>query len=582
MNHFEELRQDVLHAIKGRQAKGDLPADLVVDRVTAEPPRDTGHGDVATNAALVLAKQAKMPPMAIADLLAPDLLQLDKVTDVQIAKPGFVNLRLKDDFWRTEIRAALTAGLDFGRADLGKGEAVNVEYCSANPTGPLHIGHGRGTVFGDALSNLLEKMGFAVTREYYINDGGIQIDHLARSVHYRYLEALDQAFDEPPEGFYPGEYLIPLGQAIAEEAKDRWQHAWEADWMPVFRSRAITAMMETIRGDLKALGVNHDVFTSETVMVDEGKIDEAFAMLEEMGLVYEGILPPPKGKPVEDWEPVPLLLFRATQFGDDIDRPLKSSTGELTYFGKDLAYHFDKFRRGARQLIDVFGADHGGYVKRMGAAVKALSQGGGTLDVKLCQLVNLLDGGQPIKMSKRAGRIVTLRDVIDEVGKDVVRFIMLTRKNDAPLDFDLAEVTAKSRDNPVFYVQYAHARIRSVERHAEETGLTVDPARLKDADLGLLANDYEMALVKQLAQYPRILISAAVQHEPHRVAFYLGDLAASFHALWNQGKEQPALRFLVSDDAALTEARLALLGAVRVTIASGLSIMGVDPVEEMT
>jgi len=582
MNLFEELRQDVLDAIADRQAKGDLPNDLTVDRVTAEPPRDASHGDVATNAAMVLAKQAKMPPMAIADLLAPDLLRLDKVVDVQIAKPGFINLRLNDDIWRAEVRAALTKGLDYGGADIGKGERVNVEYCSANPTGPLHIGHGRGTVFGDALANLLEKMGFAVTREYYINDGGIQIDHLARSVHHRYLEALGVAPAESPEGFYPGEYLIPLGQEIAGEAKDRWQHAYEADWMPVFRSRAITAMMEAIRGDLQALGVSHDVFTSETAMVDEGKIDEALAMLEEMGLVYEGTLPPPKGKPVEDWEPVPLLLFRAKQFGDDIDRPLKSSSGELTYFGKDLAYHFDKYRRGGRQLIDVFGADHGGYVKRMQAAVKALSQGGGTLDVKLCQLVNLLDDGQPIKMSKRAGRIVTLRDVIDEVGKDVVRFIMLTRKNDAPLDFDLAEVTAKSRDNPVFYVQYAHARIRSVERNAEEASLTVDPEGLSKADLGLLSDDYELALIKQLAQYPRVLASAAIQHEPHRIAFYLGDLAASFHVLWNQGKEQPALRFLVSNNTALTEARLALLGAVRITIASGLSIMGVDPVEEMT
>ncbi len=582
MNLFEELRRDVLKAIANRQAKGDLPGDLIVNRVNAEPPRDAGHGDVATNAAMVLAKQAKMPPMAIADMLAPELLQLDKVTDVQIAKPGFINIRLSDDVWRAEIQAALTAGLDYGRADIGKSQAVNVEYCSANPTGPLHIGHGRGTVFGDALANLLEKTGFVVTREYYINDGGIQIDHLARSVHHRYLEALGVAPAEPPEGFYPGEYLIPLGQDIAGEAKDRWQYAAEVDWMPVFRSRAIASMMETIRGDLKALGVSHDVFTSETAMVDEGKIDEAFAMLEEMGLVYEGTLPPPKGKPVEDWEPAPLLLFRATQFGDDIDRPLKSSSGELTYFGKDLAYHFDKYRRGARQLIDVFGADHGGYVKRMQAAVKALSQGEGVLDVKLCQLVNLLDGGKPIKMSKRAGRIVTLRDVIDEVGKDVVRFIMLTRKNDAPLDFDLAEVTAKSRDNPVFYVQYAHARIRSVERNAEDAGLSVDPEGLSHANLGLLSDDYELALIKQLAQYPRVLASAAVQHEPHRIAFYLGDLAASFHVLWNQGKEQPALRFLVSNNTALTEARLALLGAVRTTIASGLSMMGVDPVEEMT
>ena len=582
MNLFEELRQDVLQAIKDRQAKGDLPDDLVVDRVTAEPPRDPSHGDIATNGAMVLAKQAKMPPMAIAEMLVADLKGLDRVENAEFAKPGFVNLRLCDDVWRDQVKVALAAGRNYGRSDIGKGGGVNIEYCSANPTGPLHVGHGRGTVFGDALANLMEKMGFSVTREYYINDGGIQIDHLARSVYHRYLEALDAAPAEPPEGWYPGDYLIPLGREIAAEDKDRWQYAAEIDWMPVFRSRAITAMMQSIQADLAALGVEHDVFTSEAAMVDEGKIDEAFAMLEEMGLVYEGTLPPPKGKPVDDWEPVPLLLFRATDFGDDIDRPLKNSSGDLTYFGKDLAYHFDKYRRGGHQLIDVFGADHGGYVKRMQAAVKALSQGRGTLDAKLCQLVNLLDGGQPIKMSKRAGTIVTLRDVIEEVGKDVVRFIMLTRKNDAPLDFDLVEVTDKSRDNPVFYVQYAHARIRSVERNAEEAGFSVNPEQLMEADLALLEDPFELALIKQLAQYPRMLASAAIQHEPHRIAFYLGDLAASFHALWNQGKEQPSLRFLTSDRAPLTRARLALIGSVREVIASGLEVMGVDPVEEMT
>lgn len=582
MNLFEELRQDVLQVIANCQAAGDLPGDLVTDRVTAEPPRDPNHGDVATNAALVLAKQAGMPPMAVASLLTAGLSSLDRVVGVDVAKPGFVNLRLDDDVWRDQVRQALTMGKDYGQADLGKGDAVNVEFCSANPTGPLHIGHCRGTVFGDALASLLEKMGWAVTREYYINDGGIQIDHLARSVHHRYLEALGAAPSDPPDGWYPGDYLIPLGEKIAEEDKDRWQYAAEVDWLPVFRSRAIAAMMAAIRGDLAVLGVTHDVFTSETAMVEEGKIDEAFALLEEMGLVYEGTLPPPKGKPVEDWEPVPLLLFRATRYGDDIDRPLKSSSGELTYFGKDLAYHFDKYRRGAHQLIDVFGADHGGYVKRMQAAVKALSQGGGALDVKLCQLVNLMDGGQPIKMSKRAGRIVTLRDVIDEVGKDVVRFIMLTRKNDAPLDFDLAEVTEKSRDNPVFYVQYAHARICSVQRNAREMGLPVEPARLLDADLGHLGDPAELALIRQLAQYPRILASAALQHEPHRIAFYLGDLAASFHALWNQGKEHPTLRFLMTDAIQVSLARLALIGAVQIVIASGLDVMGVEPVEEMT
>ncbi|MGI9435174.1 MAG: arginine--tRNA ligase [Geminicoccaceae bacterium] len=581
MNLFDTLRQDVLQAIADRQAAGDLPDGIDANRVTAEPPRDSSHGDAATNAALVLAKQAKMPPMQIAELLAADLALLKDVSAVDIAKPGFINLRMTDDFWRLQVRHVLLGGKDYGRADLGKGEMVNVEYCSANPTGPLHIGHVRGTTYGDALAKLLEKMGWSVTREYYINDGGIQIENLARSVHHRYLEALDAAPPEPPEGWYPGDYLVPLGQKIAEEDKERWQHAAEVDWMPVFRSRALGAMMAMIRDDLVALGVEHDVFTSEAAMVDEGKIDEAFALLEDMDLVYEGTLPPPKGKPVDDWEPVPLLLFRATRFGDDIDRPLKNSSGELTYFGKDLAYHFDKYRRGARQLVDVFGADHGGYVKRMQAAVKALSQGDGSLNVKLCQMVNLMEGGQPVKMSKRAGQIVTLREVVDKVGRDVVRFIMLTRRNDAQLDFDLKEVTEKSRDNPVFYVQYAHARICSVQRSAKEAGLPIDPVQLADADLGLLGDPAELVVIKQLAQYPRVLASAALQHEPHRIAFYLGDLAGSFHALWNQGKEQPSLRFLVSDSASLSTARLALIGAVQTVIASGLDVMGVEPVEEM-
>jgi len=582
MNLFEQLRQDVIEAIATRQAAGDLPQDLETSRINAEPPRDESHGDAATNAALVLAKPAKMAPMAIAEMLAADLAKLDSVDTVDIAKPGFVNLRLATDVLRNQVRLALEAGADYGRADLGKGEAVNVEYCSANPTGPLHIGHGRGTVFGDALANLLEKMGFSVTREYYINDGGAQIDHLARSVHYRYLEALGEAPAEMPETMYPGDYLIPVGQKIAEDDRDRWQYAAEADWMPVFRTRAIAAMMTLIKGDLDALGVHHDVFSSEASLVADGKVDEAFALLEDMGLVYEGTLPPPKGKPDDDWEPVSLLLFKSSDFGDDVDRPLRSSGGDLTYFAKDLAYHLDKYERTARSLINIWGADHGGYVKRMQAAVKALSQGGGTVDVRLCQLVNLLDAGQPIRMSKRAGRIVTLRDVVDEVGKDVVRFIMLTRKNDAPLDFDLAEVTEKSRENPVFYVQYAHARIRSVQRHAEEAGLSTTPATLKDADLGLLKDPAELALIRQLAQYPRILAFAAVHREPHRIAFYLGDLAASFHALWNRGNEHPELKFLQSEERETSLARLALIGAVRIVLASGLGVIGVEPVEEMT
>ncbi|MEM9441769.1 MAG: arginine--tRNA ligase [Pseudomonadota bacterium] len=582
MNLFENLRQSVISAIETRQAAGELPADLDTGRINAEPPRDESHGDAATNAAMVLARPAKMPPMAIAEMLAADLERLEIVESAEIAKPGFVNLRIHHNVWRDQVRLVLASGAEYGRANIGRGEPINVEYCSANPTGPLHVGHGRGTVFGDALANLLENMGYAVTREYYINDAGVQIDHLARSVHYRYLEVLGDPPPDMPENMYPGEYLIPVAEKVVEDDRDRWQYAAEVDWMPVFRSRAITAMMDLIKDDLEALGVHHDVFSSEAALVAEGKIDEAFSLLEEMGLIYEGTLPPPKGKPVDDWEPVPLLLFKATSFGDDVDRPLRSSNGELTYFAKDVAYHLDKYRRGGRELVNVWGADHGGYVKRMKAAVKALSQGGGSVDVRLCQLVNLLDHGQPIRMSKRAGRIVTLRDVVEEVGKDVVRFIMLTRKNDAPLDFDLTEVTEKSRDNPVFYVQYAHARIRSVERHASELGLPTEPSALKDADLGLLGDPAELVVMRQLAQYPRILAAAAVHREPHRIAFYLGELAASFHALWNQGKEQAELRFLLPDAQSTSVARLALIGAVRTVIASGLAVIGVQPVEEMT
>jgi len=435
-------------------------------------------------------------------------------------------------------------------------------------------------VFGDALANLLAKMGFDVTREYYINDGGAQIEMLARSVYHRYREALGDT-PLPPEGWYPGDYLIPLGQEIADQDLDRWRDAWEADWMPVFRTRTLAAMMALIRVDLAALGVEHDVFTSETDLVDNGEVDAAVALLDGRGLVYTGTLPPPKGKPIEDWEAVPLLLFRSTEFGDDIDRPLKGSNGEWTYFAKDLAYHLDKYRRGFADMIDVWGADHGGYMKRMKAAVAAVSDGEGDLDLKVCQLVNVLDGGQPLKLSKRAGRIVTLRDVIDEVGKDVVRFIMLTRRNDAPLDFDLAKVTEQSRDNPVFYVQYAHARICSVRRHAATAGIDVEPSTLAEVALDGLQEPGELALIKHMAQYPRALEAAATHHEPHRIAFYLTELAASFHALWNQGKEHSELRFLQPDQPKQTMARLAMISAVQVVLASGLEVMGVRPVEEM-
>ncbi len=467
------------------------------------------------------------------------------------------------------------------RADLGGGRSVNVEFCSANPTGPLHVGHGRGTVFGDALANLLARLGWRVTREYYINDGGAQVDQLARSVHHRYLEALGLAPAAPPAGWYPGDYLIPLGREIALRDGERWRFASESDWLPEFRPLAVEAMLALIRDDLAALGVEHDVFTSEAALIEAGRIEQTLDQLARAGLVYTGTLPPPKGKPSEDWEPVPLLLFRATAFGDDSDRPLKNSKGEWTYLAADLAYHLDKIERGAEELIDVWGADHGGYVKRLQAGVRALSAGRVELDVKLCQLVNLLDGGQPLRMSKRAGRIVTLRDVVEEVGKDVVRFIMLTRRNDAPLDFDLAKVTEQSRDNPVWYVQYAHARICSVQRHAQGAGLATGREDLAGVALAPLTEAGELGLLRQAAAWPRVLEAAALHHEPHRIAFYLTDLAATFHALWNQGNERPELRFLRPDAPALTRARLALVAAVQVVLAAGLEVIGVRPIEEL-
>lgn len=581
MSAFARIAALVRGAVERLVAEGALPPGLAFDQVQVEPPRDPAHGEAATNAALLLAKPAGAKPMDLARALAGALAAAPEVVRAEAAPPGFVNLVLQPDFWRREIPAALTAGTAYGRVDLGRGRPVNVEYCSANPTGPLHVGHGRGTVFGDALASLLAHMGWAVTREYYVNDAGAQIETLVRSVHLRYREALGEPIGPIPEGLYPGDYLVPLGRALAERFGSRYRDAPEADWRDLFAREAVAAMLARIKDDLAALGVRHDVFTSERGLVESGKVEEALAFMEEKGLLYTGTLPAPKGKPVEDWEPVPQLLFKATAYGDDTDRPLKRSTGHWTYFAADIAYHLDKWRRGFDRMIDVWGADHGGYVKRMQAAVKAFSDGKATLDVRLCQLVNLLDGGKPLKMSKRAGRIVTLRDVVEEVGKDVFRFIMLTRRNDAPLDFDLAKVTEQSKDNPVFYVQYAHARIRSVFRHAAEQGLPCDPPSLAAAPVERLSDPAELELVRAVASWPRALEQAAVHGEPHRIAFFLQDLAALFHALWTKGKEQPELRFLLAEDRALTLARLALLEAVRTVIAAGLGIIGVTPVEEL-
>lgn len=582
MNAFAQFHALVLAEIEALTAEGLLPAGLDTSRVAVEPPRETSHGDMATNAAMVLAKPAGMAPKALAETLVARLARLPDVTGAEIAGPGFINLRLADSYWQARIADVLAAGTDYGSSKTGAGRRVNVEYVSANPTGPLHVAHARGAVVGDALASLLAKAGYDVTREYYINDAGAQVDTLARSAHLRYLEALGEGIATIPEGFYPGEYLKEVGAALAERDGDKWRGLPEETWLVPVRRFAIDMIMGWIREDLALLGIEQEIFSSERALVEAGGVERALKTLEDRGLLYIGTLDPPKGKAPEDWEPRPQTLFRATEFGDDVDRPLKKSDGSWTYFASDIAYHYDKFRRGTPEMIDVWGADHAGYIKRMKAAVTAVTGGAGSLDVKVCQLVRLLRDGQPVKMSKRAGTFVTLREVVEEVGKGVLRFIMLTRKNDAPLDFDLAKVMEQSRDNPVFYVQYAHARAHSVLRNAaaELPGIASGIDNVAP-DLHRLTDSGELALIKLMAGWPRLVESAAEAHEPHRIAFYLYDLAAAFHALWNRGKEEAGLRFILTEDPALTSARLAMVRAMSLTIASGLGIFGVEPVEEM-
>jgi arginyl-tRNA synthetase len=583
MNLFAVFRQRILDAVAALIGEGALPPGLELTGITAEPPREASHGDVATNAAMVLAKSARMKPRDIADKLAPLLRRHPDVVAVEVAGPGFINIRLSDAFWHRQLVEVLGAGTAYGDSSIGRGRKIDVEYVSANPTGPMHIGHCRGAVFGDALSNLLAKAGYQVCREYYINDAGAQVDVLARSAYLRYREALGESISIP-DGLYPGDYLKPVGAAIAARDGERWFGLAEAEWLESFRAYAVDAMMVLIREDLAALGIRHDLFTSELALYRNGKVQHAVDTLKARDLVYRGVLEPPKGKQPEDWEPREQLLFRATAYGDEVDRPLQKSDGSWTYFAADIANHFDKFERGYSAMIDVWGADHGGYVKRMQAAAKAMAGNDDVvLDVKICQLVNLLDGGEPVKMSKRSGSFVTLREVVDEVGKDVVRFIMLTRKNDAPLDFDFARVTEQSKDNPVFYVQYAHARAHSVLRNAatEMARQEISADVLASADLGRLVHPAEIGLIKQTAGWPRIVEAAAEAHEPHRIAFYLYELASTFHGLWNMGKEDASLRFIVAEDRALTLARLALIRGLATVIASGLAVLGVQPVEEM-
>jgi arginyl-tRNA synthetase len=579
MNPYRHFIGVIEAALGAMQAAGELPAALDFAAITAEPPRDPAHGDIATNAAMVLAKAARKKPRDIADALLSRLKANPDVVDGAVAGPGFINLKLADSFWLERLGECLKEGVAYGDSTMGGGKKVNVEYVSANPTGPLHVAHARGAVVGDALANLLAKAGYAVTKEYYINDAGAQVDTLGRSTYLRYKEALGEAIGAIPEGLYPGEYLKDVGAAIAQRDGARWIDKPEADWLPAMREFAIGMLMAEIKADLETMGVHIDVYSSERALVEAGAVERAFQELTRQGLIYQGRLEPPKDKKPDDWEDREQTLFRATQFGDDIDRPLKKSDGSWTYFANDIAYHHDKLRRGFADMIDVWGADHGGYVKRMKAAVGAITAGKGELDVKLCQLVRVMRNGELVRMSKRAGTFVTLRDLLDEVGPDVVRFTMLTRKNDAQFDFDLAKATEQSRDNPVWYVQYGHARCRSVMRQASAAGIAVEG--LDSTPLDRLGDAGERALVRQLAQWPRQVEAAAAAHEPHRIAFYLYDLAAAFHAHWNRGRDEPSLRFIVEQDAGLTRARLALVQAVGFVIGSGLKVFGVTPVEEM-
>jgi len=587
-NIFAQVLDRIRAANDSLIAAGELPTGSDQSRVVVEPPRDPGHGDMATNAAMVLAKDAGKKPRELAEALAAQLRTDPLIVKVDVAGPGFINLTLHPGAWLEELRTVIDAGLDYGRGDAGRGEAVNVEYVSANPTGPMHVGHCRGAVFGDALANLLAFSGFKVTREYYINDAGAQVDALGRSAFLRYREAVGEDIGAIPEGLYPGAYLKPVGETLAKEYGASLKAKPESEWLPVARAKAIAMMMDSIRDDLASLNVRHDVFFSERSLI-EGK-DQVAATIEDLrqqGHVYEGRLLPPKGAPLEDWEDREQTLFRATDFGDDVDRPLKKSDGGYTYFASDIAYHKSKFDRGFRNLIDVWGADHGGYIKRMQAAVKAVSSGKAELDVKIVQLVKLLRAGEPVKMSKRSGDFVTLREVVDEVGRDAVRFMMLYRKNDAALDFDLAKVIEQSRDNPVFYVQYGHARGQSVFRNAVEVlpTLPADPAAraalLAEAPLDKLEDPAELSLMRKIAAYPRLVEASAVAHEPHRIAFYLYELASEFHALWTKGKDASYLRFIIQHDPQMTSARLALVQGVVTVLASGLALLGVEAPGEM-
>ncbi len=576
MNLFAHFQGVVASAVEMLVEQGKLPHGLDLSKLTTEPPRDATHGDVAVNAAMVLAKPAGMNPRAVADLLVPLLANDSDTAAVTVAGPGFINIKLKETIWPRVLQAALQEADQFGSSQIGANEKVNVEYVSANPTGPLHVGHCRGAVFGDALASLLKFTGYDVTKEYYMNDAGGQVNVLAESAYLRYREALGEDIGEIPAGLYPGDYLKPVGAALAKEYGNSL--LGKNDWHAIVRDKSIAMMMDLIRDDLASLDIEQHVFFSEKSLQSDGSVAATIAKLRASGDVYEGRLPPPKGEVNEDWEDREQTLFRSTALGDDVDRALLKSDGSFTYFASDVAYSQNKIDRGFTQLIYVLGADHGGYVKRLQAVAAALAGPGAVVvDVKLCQLVKLFRNGEPVRMSKRAGEFVTLREVVDEVGPDVVRFMMLYRKNEAPLDFDFAKVTEQSKDNPVFYVQYAHARICSVLRNAEAAGLNSDA----QIDFSLLTDEAEKALILRIAAFPRVIEAAAMAHEPHRISFYLYDLASDFHSLWNKGKELPQLRFILQDQDNVSFTRLAFLRVIRYCLANGLGILGVQPASEM-
>lgn len=581
MNLFAHFQQSLLNELNKLQSSGDLLADVSFDRVAVEPPRDASHGDVATNAAMVLAKLAGWKPRDLAEKLAVAIQEWPEVESVDVAGPGFINMTLNKDFWASQVGAILSQGRDYGNSTIGANAKINVEYVSANPTGPLHIAHARGAVIGDALANLLAKAGYDVTKEYYINDAGSQIDTLARSSYLRYREAFGEEITIP-EGFYPGDYLVAVGENLKARDGDKWMNAEEADWLPVVRDFASDAMVVKIKEDLAQLDIVQ-TFSSEKALVKSGAVERAFKMMDEKGVMYRGVLEPPKGKAPEDWEPREQWLFKATDFGDDVDRPVQKSDGSWTYFANDVAYHFDKHERGFVEMVDIFGVDHGGYVKRMKAAVQAITSVEGSLDILLCNLVKLSRGGEQVKMSKRSGNFITLREVVEEVGKDIVRFLMLTRKPDAPLDFDLDLVIQSSPDNPVWYLHYANARIEALFKMTRDLlpDLEINDKDLLGADLGLLGESEELNLIKQLTAWPRVVESSAKAREPHRIAFYLNDVSAAFQRWYSTGNKNAALRVVVQGDKDLTTARLALAKATAHVIASGLAIMGVEPLKEM-